>query len=168
MGFVKGLIDGTKTPGQRPLEAFIAPPDPNTAQGPPTAYVWSSKGNVRRQSGPRSKPPQNNQGQYTPQLPAGWKIQAHSLSIWLVWFNDNSDPRADVAFPAVIDIVMMVLQTCQMPANITDPLTGWATQLIDLGKNMDWDYRPVRAVAGQRYQRFDAEITAPVEEWLQA
>lgn len=166
--FIRNLLDGTFVPGGAGnLEAFVAPPDPEILQGPPHAYVWTSRGNERRNSGPRSRPPAG-MPQYTPASPAGWKLQTHEVEIYLTWFDDQADPQHDVGFPLVIDIVMNVLRTAEMPASVIDPATGMNSQLIDLGKDMSYEYAPLKSVASQRYHRFDALITAPVEEWIQA
>jgi hypothetical protein len=67
-----------------------------------------------------------------------------------------------------MDFVMNILRTAEMPMTMIDPATGYSTQLIDLGKNMSYEYAPLRSTASQRYHRYDVTITAPVEEWLQA
>jgi hypothetical protein len=166
--YVKHLLDGQSVPGNAGnLMAFINPPNPELQAGPPHAYVWTARGSERRISGPRSAPPAALTG-YTPALPAGWKMQTHNLSIWLTWFDDQTDPDQDTSFPLVVDAVMNILRTAQMPYTISNPASAQSSQLVDLGKNMDYEYAPLRGTASQRMNRFDAQITAPTEEWIQA
>jgi hypothetical protein len=168
LSYIRGIIDGQFVPGEAgPIEAFVNPPDPEITQGPPHVYVWTSRGNERRNSGPRSKPPAGA-SQYNPAGPAGWKLLNHDVEIWITWFLDNTDPQQDNSFPLVMDFVMNILRTAEMPMTMIDPATGYSTQLIDLGKNMSYEYAPLRSTASQRYHRYDGTITAPVEEWLQA
>jgi len=169
MAYVKGLLDGTKCPGQsRFIRAYVAPPDPETNNREPHAYIWTSRGNERRATGPRGAAPANTRGQYVQTAPAGWKTLSHSIDIYLTWFDDNSDPQGDSTFPFVVDIVLAVLRTTQMPILITDPGTGQKSQLVTLGRDMSWEYMPIKATASQRMWRLDALITAPTEEWIQA
>lgn len=164
--FVRGLLDGQNVPGTAGrLEAFIDPPDPETENTNPHAYVWLVRGTYRRVAGPRSRPPANL-AQNVPTPPAGWKRRSHNISIWLTWFEEQG-PQTDSAFPTVLDWVMMILETCQMPFTTKDPATGEASQLINLGQNLDYEYVPVRATASQRLHRKDAQITAPTDEWVQ-
>lgn len=167
LAYVRALLDGQNLPGAAGrMEAFIAPPDPETENRNPHAYIWLTRGSVRRSSGPRSKPP-SNLTQNTSQLPAGWKVYNHSIAIWLTWFDENTNPQADSTFPTVLDWTMMMLETAAMPHTLKDPSTGTVCQIVDLGRDLDWEYVPVRSTASQRYQRQDALITAPTQEWIQ-
>jgi hypothetical protein len=168
LAYVKQVLDGQSVPGNAGnLVALVSPPNPELQNDRPHAYIWTSRGSERRNSGPRSKPPAG-MTPYSAAAPAGWKLQSHSVSIWLTWFDDNMDPEQDVSFPLVIDAVMNILRTTQMPMTIENPASAQASQLVDLGKNMDYEYAPLRSTASQRYNRYDAQITAPVEEWIQA
>ena len=168
VGFVRDLLDGQNLPGTAGrLDAFVTPPDPNTETQNPAAYVWMSRGSTRRVSGPRSVPPPGL-WQMTASGPRGWKKMQHQISIYLTWFDENTDPQADSTFPTVLDWVMMTLETCKMPQDITDPSTGdVSAQIINLGQNLDYEWVPVRSTASQRMQRQDALITAPTDEWVQ-
>jgi len=168
VAYVRDLLNGQSLPGGGGrLDAFVAPPDPKTDSTNPAAYVWMSRGATRRVSGPRSVPPPNL-WQATANGPRGWKKMTHNISIWITWFDDNSDAQADSTFPTVLDWVMMMLETCHMPQDILDPSTGSVSaQIINLGQNLEYEWGPVRSTASQREQRQDALITAPTEEWVQ-
>lgn len=168
VAYVRDLLDGQNLPGQGGrLDAFVSPPDPKVDSRNPAAYVWMSKGSTKRVSGPRSVPPANL-WQMDANGPRGWKKMLHNISIYLTWFDDNTDPMQDSTFPTVLDWVMMTLETAKMPHDVTDQSTGSvAAQIINLGQNLDYEWVPVRSTADQRMQRQDALITAPTEEWVQ-
>ena len=42
------------------------------------------------------------------------------------------------------------------------------SQLLNIGERMSWEYAPVRAVADQRFLRYDARLTIEIEEIIQA
>jgi hypothetical protein len=169
LSHVNSLLDKTAIPGSsgRYLESFISPPDPEESQRNPHTYVWASRGPENRNSGKRNPPPVGAP-LYRPRAPAGWKILKHTVEVYITWFNDNTDPQINAAFPLVIDIVMDILRCCSMPLDLIDPATGISCQLINLGEVLNYEYVPVRSTASQRIQRNDALITAPVEEWIQA
>jgi len=166
---VKTLLDGVTIPGNAGtrIEAFITPPDPETRQINPHAYVWDARGPEKRNSGKRSTPPAGAP-QPAPIPPAGWKVFTHTIEVYVTWFDDNQDPQQDSSFPMVVDIVMNTLRTCRMPFDLIDPATGMNCQLVNLGEVLGYEWVPVRSTASQRYQRQDALVTAPVEEWMQA
>lgn len=158
--WIKGLLDGLIVPGNaNTLQAYITPLDPYEEDNP-AAYIWPTSGNEDRQAMPRVNA--------APGIGAGWKTLTHELAIWLTWFNDESDPDADISFPAVIDVVMFTLRSSANPAVIYDPLTGVGSQLIDVGERMNWRFAGIRATADQRWNRYDAEITATIIEELQS
>lgn len=167
LAFVRDLLDGNNIGPAGRMEAFVQPPDPEPHTQNPHAYVWLTRGNARRVSGPRSPSPPN-QVQNVPGTPAGWKKHQHTISVWLTWFDENlQGSQTDALFPTVLDWTLMMLETCHMPFTTTDPATGLSCQLINLGQNLDWTYVPVRSTASQRYQRQDAEITTITDEWVQ-
>lgn len=160
--YIKSLLDGLIVPGNsRTLEAYITPEDPRDEENP-AAYIWPSNGSENRQAVPRVGADTAHPTQ------AGWKEATHELDIWLTWFNDDSDPNADISFPAVVDIVMYTLRSSANPAVIYDQLTGIGSQLIDVGERMTYRMAGVRSVADQRYLRYDAQLTLVLIEELQS
>lgn len=155
----KTLLDGLAIPGQTTaLTAFVAPPPVNDDQaGPPAVYVWAADGTEGRQAVPRGTAPA-----------AGWKTTQHILSLWVTWFDAADAADADVAFPAVMDAILQALRSSADPAEVTDPLTSAASNLVDLGEDMTWTYVPPQALADQRWLRYDAEIKTTVTEEFQA
>ena len=161
--FLQGLLNGLQPPGgtgiQGPIQALITPIDPDES-GLARIYVWPASGPESRLAWPR------NTG---PNTPAGWKQTKHSLELYLVWFDDSDmDADIDINFPALIDFVMFTLRTTIDPAEVTDPLTGALSLLLDIGEDMNYTYVPPRSTADQRILRFDAKITCPVTEYFQA
>lgn len=155
-------LDGLIVPGPAnvgPLEAFIAPPDPN--EGPqPAAYIWPNIGHERRQTMPRNTGPGTGG--------SGWKEVRPDMDVYLTWFNSADDPYLADAFPSVVDAVMNALRTSPDPATVTDPNSGLVCHLVGVGEAMSWQALGVATVADQRWQRFDALIIVPFIELIQA
>lgn len=159
---IYGIVNGLIVPGTAGvLEAFIMPVDPRD-DPPPAIYLWSSSGDESRESLPRSGVPG------TPPSFSGWKEINHRVTAYLTWFQDNSDPAADVAFPSVVDVTMQALRSSTNPLYTNDPQTGAPSDLVDIGERMTYTLVPPRAVADQRYLRCDAQIIIPVLEVFQA
>ena len=153
-------IDGVPVPSSSgSLEAFISPPNPNEETLRPGVYVWDSIGPEKRRAIPRGNVLLGT---------AGWKEIDHTAHLWVIWFGEETDPDADTAFPSVIDTITKVLRGSANPAEVNDPLTGDLSLLIDVGERINYDYPPVRAVADQRYLRYDAQFSLPILELFQA
>jgi hypothetical protein len=162
---LKSILDGLALPQNFGiLQAYISPPNPNVDSYDPAAYIWGSHGNESRMTVPRAQPGNLASG--------GNKELIHQVSIWLVWFGKATGPTVDVAFPAIVDAVLACLRNTELLDAVTihavDPVTGQLSDLLNIGENMSWDYAAVRAVADQRYFRYDAEITCEVIEIIQA
>lgn len=157
-----GILDGLILPGTAgTLEAFITPPDPRE-EPPPAIYIWGARGDERRQALPRGNTP--GAGSL-----AGWKELDHSVDCYLTWFGEDSDSDADTSFIAVLDAVMMALRASgKSPFYTSDPLTGYQSDLVDIGERLEYQLAPPRSTADQRYLRYDALITVRVLEFFQA
>lgn len=159
--WIRDQLNGLIIPGPagiEPLEAFITPPDPNE-EPPPAAYIWPSNGSEDRQAVPR------NTG---PGTPAGWKNFRPRMDVYLTWFNSDSDPYSDIAFPSVVDAVLHRLRTSPDPAEAVDPNTGEVSWLMGVGEEMSWQNLGVTATADQRWNRYDALIQVPFLESITA
>jgi hypothetical protein len=163
--YLQQLLDQMAMPlsGVPPLAAYITPPDPNVEAEAPTAYIWPSTGDESRDSRKGGTVPRNT----GPGTPSGWKNIAHSLNVYVVWFMQDDDELADTAFPSIVDAIMFQLRTAPNPAPAIDPFTQQQSWLLDIGENMTYRI-DLRAVADQRYNRYDALITVPVAEVFQA
>lgn len=160
--YIKNMINGLTVPGNaNSLLAYITPEDPFDDTNP-AAYIWPSTGNEDRQAVPRVGADIYNPTQ------AGWKTLTHDLDIYLTWFNDDSDPNADISFPAVLDVVMYTYRSSANPAVVADPLTGLQSQLIDVGERMTYRMAGIHATADQRWLRYDAQLTLTIIEELQS
>jgi hypothetical protein len=162
--YLKGVLNGVIMPlDLGTLDAVIAPPNPEDDVVNPMAYIWGSRGAERRESVPRAVPGDLSTG--------GWKILEHDVDIWLVWFGAADDQFADQQFPSVIDAVCAVLRNVAIldqTQHATDPVTGQQSDLLNVGENLSWEYAPVKAVADQRYLRYDAQIGVSITEYFQA
>lgn len=164
--YVKSHLDGMNLPlGLGQVQAYITPPNPGEAVTP-QVFIWGSHGDETRLTVPRAE--------YQALSTGGDKTLVHRLDVWVVWFGSTEEPTADAAFPAVIDALMGVLRNMPLvdaagnTQHLTDPVTGQLSQIVKLGENMSWDYGPVRAVADQRYLRYDALINCEVTEIIQS
>lgn len=162
--YIKTLLSGLPMPGGAAnLAAYIIPPDPNVETDIPTAYVWFPQGDESR-DGPAGTMPRNT----GPGTFSGDKTILHDIDIFLTWFGADDDPKADSLFPGMVDAVMKALRTAvPNPAPVTDPWTEEVTQIADTGEKMKYRSE-VRAVADQRYLRFDALITLQLTEVISA
>lgn len=162
--YLKGVLNGVILPQSLgTLEAVISPPNPNDDVINPMAYIWGGRGDESRKTVPRAQPRDLATG--------GHKTIDHDVDIWLVWFGAADDPQADFQFPSVIDAVCAVLRNVPLldqTQSAVDPVTGQQSDLLDVGERLSWEYAPVRAVADQRYFRYDAQISASIQEWFQA
>jgi hypothetical protein len=161
--YLKGVLDNVALPlDLGTLEAFIQPPNPNldNAAG---VYIWGSRGDEQRMTVPRAKPGDLSTG--------GEKGLTHSVDAWIIWLGPAVHPLQDVLFPAVVDTIMAVLRNTPIldgTQYCPDPVTGQLSQLLNVGERMSWEYAPVRAVADQRFLRYDARLTIEIEEIIQA
>jgi hypothetical protein len=161
--YLQRMLDGTQIPGTAGvIEAFIAPPDPET-EPTPKAYIWGTTGSEDRMASPRV--PENGDISQ-----AGWKEINHLTDVWLAWFSDEeSDVRTlDVAFPAVVDYLAKILRESPDPVKVSDPLTGMDSELLDIGERMTMDMYPPRATADQRIWRYDAKFQLVILEVFQS
>lgn len=149
------------------LAAFILPPNPRDDPNP-AVYIWGSHGEESRLTLPRAA--------HANLATGGDKQLTHRVDCWVVWFGPSQDDgtsniAVDYQFPAVLDAVMGALRNAPLvdaSQHITDPVTGAGSQLLAVGERMTWDYGPVRAVADQRYLRYDAGVNCEVIEVIQA
>ena len=164
LAYVASKLQGMTPPGatgiRAPVSALITPLDPDVmADGIARAYVWPAKGPEKRLAMPRNTGPGTR---------AGWKTLTHSVQIFLVWMDSNTDPGIDVNFPLLIDWVMHLLRTsAPNPQMWTDPYTGKVSQMLNLGEVMSYDYVPPHTTAEQGWFRFDARITCSLTEQFQ-
>lgn len=162
--YIRDTINGLAMPGGVPsLVAFITPPDPEEDAAVPHAYVWPGEGTESRNPVRGATIPRNT----GPGTPAGFKAIEHMIDIYVVWFGQDDDPDSDTSFPGMIDAIMYALRTSGDPAVVTDPYTGFSSQLIDVGEGMGYK-TVVNALADQAYNRYDGLITCTILELIQA
>jgi hypothetical protein len=167
VGYIQGLLNGLAMPFPTvELAAYITPPDPNVETViMPTLYVLTADGPEKRLTMPRNTGPGTT---------AGEKTLTHTLELHVVWMIANSNPAApgaadpDLLFSGVIEGIMQALRTSPAPVLITDPWTGQQTELVDTGENMTYRYLPRHSIKNQRMLRYDALITLPLLELIEA
>lgn len=144
------------------LRAWITPPNPGDA-AQASAYIWGSRGDEERLSVPRAEPGNLATG--------GDKQITHHLDVWLVWIAQTDVVDIDLRFSSIVDAVCSRLRNAPLVDGtqyVTDPVTEQVSQILTFAEQLSWEYAPVRAVADQRFLRFDAQITVEVVEVIQA
>ncbi len=136
------------------IDVVITPPNPgNMLQ--PTMFVWGGKLHSARQAGSRAV----GMGGY-------YKFE-WDCNLWLMVPDQSDYANADQAFPVLVDAVIKIMQTTQMPTVITDPVTQLETQIISFGEIIDLDYLPVLSMQDQSMLLYEVAITARVTEKVQ-
>lgn len=171
--YIQDLLNGLIMPGQAgQLAAFITPLDPDEDTAIPRAFIWPSDGDESRDPAKGGTVPRNPGFNSTvttlEQLmsQSGYKAFEHRLDVYMTWNGQDDDPDADTWFPGMVDAVMLTLRTSPDPATAQDPYTGQLTTLIDVGENMSYRIT-LRALADQRYNRYDALISLELLELMQ-
>lgn len=150
---IKGYLNGLQVPGQNDqLVAWVTPPPVEPLNGS-RAYIWGSRMSEKRGTFPRGP---------------GFKTLSWRVDIWLSMLESANDANLDQAFPLLVDAVMMCLRQVEMPVYITDPTTGFLSQLWSIGEDYEFEYPPELATATNRLMYYRCGITATVEEVIQA
>jgi hypothetical protein len=170
--YIQQLINGLIMPGTAGnLVAYITPPDPNEETDLPTAYIWPDTGDESRNNAKGGTVPRNPGFSSTTTTlnelmsQSGYKAFEHHMLVYMIWNGQDDDPAADTWFPGMVDAVMFTLRTSPNTAQAQDPYTGQYTTLVDVGENMTYRIT-LRALADQRYNRYDALITLELLELM--
>jgi len=155
---VKDVLDGLVIPGQpQPLQVWITPPVFEDLDGP-RCYVWGGRGNVVRQTMPRGR---------------GFKKLSWLVDIYLVYETNPQDTNAatgstvDSEFPIIVDSVILALGNAPMTEVMTDPDTGYQSQLLAIGETITLDYPPEKTPATMRMLWYSCLLTTDVIEAIQ-
>jgi len=150
--YAKTLTDGITAPlNNRPIVAYITPPNPGKLPGP-AAYIWVTQGTNARQTAPRG---------------AGFRQSVWTVSVWLMSPSSATNPNADSAFACLIDAVVEAWVTTPMPVTITDAVTQRTTQFISVGEQFTIQQSPVHALSDQRLFLYEALLEFTLKEIAQ-
>ncbi len=103
----------------------IAPPPLEDITAKPVCYLWAATGKQVRQTAPRP----------IAYMKVTWDVEGA-----LTTLMEFDDPNIDAAFPLLIDKLTAMLNITPCPTWITDPDTGFETQVIAIGELMDYNY----------------------------
>lgn len=167
--YVKGLLNNLAVPGQPLLMDFhIAAPALQDMDGP-HGYVSGAHVAAGRQTAPRIKAG----GSYNT---AGYKKYPWKVEIYAVYeTNADNNPTIDSEFPAILDTLIAVLETTQMPQWIDAhgvavpgniPIPG-GSQIDAIAESWTLDYPPERLPATLRMMWYVAMYTVDVFETVQ-
>jgi len=151
--YVQGLLNGATSPYLEPMDCLLAPPV-DTDVTTPTCYLWAGKGKQIRQTAPR---------------PVAYKKQTWEVEGALAVVMDFDDPNLNSAFPLLIDQLTATLNITPCPVVITDPDTGFQTQVLSIGELLDYNYARVMTTGaeGQGLVKFICELMITVEEKIE-
>lgn len=150
--WLQQTLDGLASPQMGNLQAVIQPPVDVEEASEPICYIWAADVTVDRQSAPR---------------PKAWQNFNWSVDVAVMASMDLDDPTQDSAFPLLLDQIVVTLAQVAMPFVLTDPVTGFQTQILSLGEKLSNKYARVRIAAGPTggaLVKFGSELTLTVEE----
>ena len=164
--YVKGLLAGLPSPQYAPLNAIVtsAIPAADVFQAAnvggmmrpvPNCYIWANTIHEDRQTMPRGP---------------GFKKMTYRLDLLLQVIEQSDDEFRETAFPCLYDAVRFVLNATAIVHDITDPVTGYASQVLQIGEELDSEvYIPDSVSLGDQFGvRSTARFTLKIEEAMQS
>jgi hypothetical protein len=137
-----------------PVEAWVDPPTPTTAETP-QAYILAGEGAGKRQT------MAGLQGYYE---------DVHQIYVYLEWMLPPGAQNANLAFTNLMDsCISAIRESYEGAVFITDPATNQQSQLLVIGDKLSYKLVPPRALGEdqQGYLDYVAMITFEVKEKTQ-
>lgn len=169
--FVKATCEGITSQYLPPVVALLAgeilPPivpgaEPfGISNSPiPYAFVWIHPWDEKRESEPRHDPTA---------IPGAWKKASYAVEVDLEVQMDASAAHRDSAFPCLIDAVQVVFNQITIPQTLTDPDTGFQSELLTIGEVIRGEQFAPEALgtADQGLMKYGAVLIIEVEEMIQ-
>lgn len=167
--YVKGLLDNLAVPGQAlPMDFHVAAPALQDMNGP-HGYVSGARISAGRQTAPRI----TYGASYTT---AGYKKYPWKVEIYAVYeTNADNNPTIDSEFPAILDAIILTLETSRMPQWIDAngvavpgnvPIPG-GSQIDAIAETWTLDYPPERLPSTLRMIWYAAMYTVDLLEVVQ-
>jgi hypothetical protein len=161
--YVVGLLDGMVVQGvEKPLTAYITPPQVEDMDGP-RLYVWGGRMRSTRQTMPRINTPAARAIGHS-----GFKHFAWTVDCWISYETIPGTGTVDQEFAVLLDAIMAVLYSTEMPVFISDPTTGMTTQVLSIGEEFDLEVAPERTPQTLRMLYYTARLSLDVYEAVQA
>jgi hypothetical protein len=162
--YTKSLLDELQSPLLSPLEAVVQPPVLSDVADHPYCFIWGAHSPIKRQTAPRAIRLVGGGIQQGGYQQADWQITCRLYTVLA-----QTDPDIEMAFPGLVDAVILELSTTPIAIVTTDPLTGQQLQILTIGESMTIDYASAVAVAngtGQGIIRFGCDVQTLVQEKL--
>ena len=161
--YLKGELAGLQSAMLDPLEAVIQPPVLADIADHPYAYIWAGRGQEATQTAPKVYRNVNADGSLTQ---GGYLKMTWQIAVWLYALMAQDDPNIELAFPALIDMVTFQLNTTPPTVNVTDPVTGQLSELINIAQKVEIEYATALVTTGPAagLVRFGCEFIVYVEE----
>ena len=164
--YVQGLLDGLPSPQYAPAVAYVSAgipvPDVNqqldiggTLRPVPIIYIWAVTIHEDRQTMPRGP---------------GWKKLTYRLDVILQVMEDPDDVQRPTAFSCLYDAVRFAVNITPITTFITDPVTGYQSQVLQIGEELDSEIFVPENIGpgGQGWVRSGARLTLKIEEAVQS
>ena len=155
--FVETTLNGTTSEYLPAARAFITPKVGELLDVPIIA-VWTRNYDEKRATMTRAATP----------AASGFKKATHQIELYVKATGMQDDPNADIAFLTLLDQIMVALRAVVMPFPVTDPSTGVVSNVTQIGETFKVQVGTIAATKDQRMYIWRAQITTPVEEWVQS
>lgn len=158
---VQSSLNGLPMPNGIPnAVAYVAPPVVTDLAAMPEIFVWGGQLSEKRQTmaGSRSA---------TINTTSGFHDMFWSIDVYIKYAMSPDDAHLQSSFPLVVDLVMEKLRGIPITDTITDSVTGWVSQIVEIGEDMTMNYGDIHSLSDQRYWLFEAQIICKVHELIQ-
>lgn len=133
-----------------PAQAWVLPPPITQPARNPQIYIWGGQLDENRMTLPRFR---------------GQKRVGHTFSMWIQWVSSNSDKNVQM-FPVFLDSIRAFLRSLPIPAQLTDPITGEVSTLLNVGERILQEYGTPMPLADQRLLLHSAALRVVAAEIL--
>lgn len=137
-----------------PVQAWVQPPPITQPVEFPQVYVWGGRLQERRATLPRTQ---------------GQKRRQHQVDLYVNWVADDTNENLPVElFPVLVEAIMQVLRSVQLPVTLTDEITGAVSNLTDIGESMNLAYEKPVALGNPAGSLLfsSAQIKCAAHEWI--
>jgi hypothetical protein len=148
--YLRGQLDGLESRTLPVAQAWVLPPPITQPADNPQIYIWGGTLDEDRYTLPRFQ---------------GQKRVAHTVSMWIQWVSSN-DADLVQQFPVFLDTIRGFLRSLPIPAALTDPTTGEASVLLNVGERILQEYGIPLALADQRMLLNSAALRVVAAEIL--
>lgn len=156
--FVQTTLDGTTSAYLPDAKAFVTP-QVGQVIDTPIISIWTRGWDEKRATMTRVA---GNPGA------SGFKKVTHSIEMYVKALGAQDAPNADVAFHTLLDAIEARMRAVVMPFPLVDPATNATSQITAIGEQFQGKIGTLATTKDQLTYVWQAQITTPVEEWVQS